>query len=429
MKELLFALYLFAGIAILAWGFLRSRRMLQFPFLAASVFMGWMFPQLLGLSGYDNWPRGALEKTTAMAALCMIGCWAGYTLNRRRSKLFDWDLDRRRLLLASAVLSGSGMVFHYMVNQMAPEVIAQHGGQWTGIITIYAFFSRLLAVGFCIALVLHLDRSSRATLVLLFLGFIIYLHRILILGRRAATVELVLMVLLALWFQRRWIPPRGLMATVLIVGTLLVNSAGDYRNTMLGDDRHSWSGAGLEAILDIDYLGNLKRISEGRQGNHELSNALYEIEAADRTLQFDYGLSLWNGFVQQFVPGQMVGVEIKAALQLDRQGNAESVFGHVAHTGTTLTGITDAFQSFWFFGAIKFMLIGFIMSRWWRAAEAGNRAAQIILMLCVTASLHAITHSTNRFFMAFFELAVFVVPAFLYARISRQPSSLEPMRV
>ena len=414
MIELLLGLYFFAGITILAWGFRRPPRMLQFPFLAAGVFMGWMLPQLLGLSGYANWPRGALEKTIAMAALCMCGCWVGYVLNRRRARLLDWEFGRRRLLTASAILSGAGAIFFYLVGQLAPDVIAAHGGAWTGIITIYVFLGRLLAVGFCIALVLHLEHPTRTTIAIVLFGLAFYLHRILILGRRAATAELVLMVLMALWFQRRWLPSRGVMASVLIAGTLLINSIGDYRNTMLGDDRYSWSGAGLNAILDIDYAGNLKRIAEGRQGNFSLTNALYEIEAADRTLEFDYGMSLWNGLVQRIVPGQFVGAEVKQALFLDRRRSAGGVFGHEAHTGSTLTGITDAFQSFWFFGAIKIVLIGFIMNRW-------NRAAQIVLMLCVTASLHAITHTTNHFFLAFFDIVVFLVPVLLYARVAKRP--------
>lgn len=421
MTELLLGLYFLAGIAILAWGFRRSPRMLQFPSLAAAVFLGWMLPQLLGLSGYANWPRGALEKTIGMAALCMVGCWAGYVFNRRRARLLDWEFDRRRLLLASMILSGTGAIFFYLVGQLAPDVNAQYGDQWTGIITIYVFLGRLLAVGFCIALVLYLDRPTKATLAVVLFGLAFYLHRILILGRRAAAAELVLMVLMALWFQRRWLPSRGLMASVLIVGTLLINSIGDYRSTMLGDDRYSWSGAGFEAILDIDYLGNLERIAEGRHGNFDLTNALYEIEAVDRTLELDYGLSLWNGLVQRIVPGQFVGADVKHGLYLQRSRDAGRVFGHEAHTGSTMTGITDAFQSFWFFGVIKFFLIGLIMSRWWRAADSGNRAAQIVLMLCVTGSLHAITHTTNHFFLAFVDIAAFLLPALLYARMANRP--------
>jgi hypothetical protein len=96
------------------------------------------------------------------------------------------------------------------------------------------------------------------------------------------------------------------------------------------------------------------------------------------------------------------------------------VFGFVQPIGTTVTGLTDAFQSFWFFGAIKFFLIGFIMSRWWRAARDGNRVAQMVLMLCVGSSLEAITHTTHLFFLVFVEIGTFMLPAVLYARIPKR---------
>ncbi len=424
MTDLLLGLYVSTGIAILAWGLRRRDRMIQYPFLAAGVFVGWVLPQLFGLSSYASWPSGALEKTIVMATLCMAGCWAGYVLNRRRARLFDWELDRRRLVWGSAALMLLGAYFFYQVGQLAADVIAEHGGAWTGIITIYLLLARLLTVGFVIAVVLHLDRPTKATLTMVLFGLAFYLNRIVIHGRRAAMAELTLMALMALWFQRRWLPSRGLMVSILLVGALVINSIGDYRSTMLGGDRYSWSGAGLEAILDIDYVGNLQRIAEGRQGNFELINALYEIEAADRTLNFDYGLSLWNGFVQRLVPGQLVGVDVKQSLYLERWGSAERILGHEAHSGSTLTGITDAFQSFWFFGAIKFVLIGFIMSRWWRAANAGNRVAQMVLMLCISASLHAITHTTNHFFLVFVEIAAFLLPALVFARVTKHHPAL-----
>ncbi len=428
MTDLLLGLFFLTGLAILAWGLRRRERLIQYPFLAAGVFMGWMLPQLLGLSSYANWPAGALERTILMATLCMAGCWAGYVLNRRPATLFDWELDRRRLFQASVILTLAGAFFYHQTGLLAADVIAEYGGQWTGIITIYVFMARLLAVGFVTAIVLHLDRPTRATFVVVLFGLAFYLNRIVIHGRRAAMAELALMALLALWFQRKWLPGRGLIVAVLLAGALMVNSIGDYRATMLGEDRYSWSGAGLSAILDIDFIGNLERIAEGRQGNYELTNALYEIEATDRTLNFDYWSSLWNGLVQRLVPGQVVGADLKRSLYIERWGSADRVFGHEAHSGSTLTGVTDAFQSFWFFGAVKFVLIGFIMSRWWRAANAGNRVAQMVLMLSVSASLHAITHTTNHFFLVFVEIAAFGLPVLVYARVKsrRQWVRAEP---
>jgi hypothetical protein len=269
------------------------------------------------------------------------------------------------------------------------------------------------------ALLLLVAKPTWPTLTIVLFGLSFYLDRILIHGVRADSVELCLMVLMALWFQRRWLPPRGLMIGAFLLGAMFVNSIGDYRSTMLGKNGYNWSGAGVAKVLEIDFVGNLRHIVEGTQPSYELYNAMLSIEATDRRLDFDYGASLWNGFVQRYIPGQFLGPELKRSLYIERRDSARQLFGLVPNPGSTLTGLTDAFQSFWFFGAIKFFLIGFIMSRWWRAARAGNRVAQLVLMLCVTASLHAITHSTHHFFLVFVEIGIFMLPALLYARVPR----------
>ena len=313
-----------------------------------------------------------------------------------------------------------GAYFYYKVGQLAVEAIAEFSGAWTGIITIYYFFSTMLSVGFAIALVLHLRRQSLGTWLVLSFGLLFYLERIFVAGRRADTAELFLMTLYALWFNRRWAPPRTLIIGAFIVGALFINSAGDYRSTMLGEDRTSWSGAGIEKIFAIDYIGNLAAIAEGQGGGEEVRNAVFTIEAVDRRLSFDYGFSLWNGFLHNYVPKQFVGADFKSALTIDLEDDSYKEFGHIPWPGTTSTGLADSFSSFWFFGAVKFFLIGFILSRWYRAADEGNFVAQLVIMLSMGAALHAITHTTHHFFLIFIKIAAFTVPVLLYARSPRR---------
>lgn len=399
---------------------MRQDRMIQFPVLAAAVFLGWMLPQLMGLTNHRFLPPGGLEKTIFMAILCLAAAWLGYTQNRRPAELFRWQFDPRRLLWGSAVLSLLGAFFFYQVSLLAADAIAEHGGAWTGIITIYVFLAKLLSFGMVIALILYLKKPSWPTLLILLFDLMFYLDRIIIQGRRGAMVELGLMLLMALWFQRRWLPPRWIMVTGLVMGVLVVNSIGDYRSTMLGSDRTTWGGAGISQILEIDYVGNLRRLASGDEGFHDLMNAVMIIEAAEWVPNFDLGLSHWNGFIRAYIPGQWVGHDVKTSLMIDFGNSAYSEFGYIPRIGSTFTGLSDSFLSFWYFGAIKFFLIGLIMSRWYKAAVAGNIVAQMILMLTVTASLHAITHSTHWFFTVFVQLAVFLLPVFVLARMTQR---------
>jgi hypothetical protein len=316
-------------------------------------------------------------------------------------------------------LSLLGAFFFYQVGLLAADAVAETGGQWTGIITIYVFMARLLSIGMVIALILYLNKPSWPALFILLFDLMFYLDRIIIKGRRAAMVELGLILFMVLWFYRRWLPPRWAMVAVIVVGALVINSIGDYRSTMLAEDQ-TWSGAGISKILEIDYIGNLMNLAKGDAKNDELTNTIMNIEAADRQFSFDFGLSLWNNLVHSYIPGQWVGKDVKQSLMIDFGNPAYSEFRHIPHTGTTSTGVSDAFLSFWYLGAIKFYLIGLIMSRWYKAAVQGNIVAQMILMLTVSASLHAITHSTHSFFTVFVQLAAFLLPVLMWARV-KQP--------
>jgi hypothetical protein len=420
MTTLLIVLLAAECIFILAWGLKRRERYLQFPILATAVFLGWLVPQFIGLTNFDGLPDTALDKTILMAILCLGAAYWGYIQNKHPAKLFRWSFSRRRLLKASAALSFLGAYFFFKVSQLAAEANAMYGGAWTGIITIYVFFAQMLPVGFVIALILHLKRPSPGTFLILGFGLLFFLERILIRGRRAAMAELFLMVMFALWFNRQWAPPRSLIIGSFVFGALVVNTIGDYRGTMLKEDRATWSGAGIEAVLDIDFIGNLKRIAEGNAGGDEVRNALLTIEAVDRRQTFDYGASLWNAFLHQYVPGQFVGSDLKSALAFDLEDPVQMEFGnspYSGHFGSTFTGLADSFRSFWFLGAIKFFLIGYILSRWYRAASEGNFVAQLVIMLSMGAALHAITHTTHHFFLVFVKLAAFTVPALIYARV------------
>ena len=417
-----FLLFAFAALCllILAQGFWRCERQIQYPFLASAVFLGWMFPQLLGLTNHAWLPPSALDKTIFMAILCLTAVWVGDSINRQPARLFDWAYDRGRLMGGAYCLMIFGAFFFYQVTLLAADA----GTSWTGPITIYSFFAQALSFGFALALVLFARKSTWPSLIAVCFGLVFYLDRIVVHGRRAAMAELVLMLLMVVWFNRRWQPSRTLMAGALVLGALVINSIGDYRQTMLGDSylqgSYGWSGAGLSELMKIDFIGNMQDIAKGETNNFELTNATLIIESADRSLRFDYGLSHWNGFVDQYVPGQWIGHDNKTALKISLDNGVRNYFGHTPHTGSTLTGLSDAFQSFWYFGAIKFFLISIILSRWYRSAFQSNLAAQLVMMLSITPALHAITHSTHSFFVMFLQLLVFVSPVLLFARTRRR---------
>ncbi len=394
---------------LIALGFRKPERMIKYPFLAVAVFGGWVLPQLIGLS-FNPWlPHGAIEKTIFMTLLCVLAIQFGNAANKAPLQLWNWSFNRKRFVTAASVLSLSGAYFYYRVSMVMETAPTIPGGGVTGIITIYFFLASMLTFGLVLALVAHLNKPSRWTMSIILFDLLFYIDRILLQGRRQAAVELFVFLGLFIWFKHRKLPPRWVFGAALIVGALWVNSVGHYRAAIIGQETVDLQGA-----LQIDYVDNFKQILT--RGGKELTNAVYDIEAADRLNNFDFGLSHWNGFVRAYIPGQIIGHSVKQNLMVDLGDAAYLKFYHVPHSGSTHTGMSDAFASFWYFGAFKFFFIAFVMAKLFSAANRGHIVAQMLLMLVFVGGLESITHSTDRFFMIWPKVATFLLPALWYAR-------------
>jgi hypothetical protein len=392
---------------LLLTGMWRRGAIYEFPFLAGAVFAGFALPQFIGLSTDPFLPTGALEKTLVMTILSASMCWIGYVLNSAPMRSFNWGFDEGKLLEVSMALSLAGCYFYYAFSRLPEEVLKS--SQMSGLPVAYLFFARLLSYGFAIAILLYARNGSKAALAVALFGSIFYLERIVIAGRRADLIEFCSIIALAAWFQQRRCVPRVLMLGGVIFGTLLVDSIGEYRSATMSDEGPRW-----DAVFQIDFLGNFEQLT--KQGGVELTNAVYYIEAVDREMKFDLGLSHWNELVFRYVPAQLVGADLKDSLTIAVDTPAREEFRYTPVTGSTLTGMTDAFQSFWYFGCLEFGIIGFVMSRLWRAACLGNFTAQLVYVLVLAQSLHSITHSTDNFIAPWMHMGVFLLPALMLAR-------------
>jgi hypothetical protein len=146
----------------------------------------------------------------------------------------------------------------------------------------------------------------------------------------------------------------------------------------------------------------------------EFREATMVIEEVAYFGDYDFGKNYWDRFIFQFVPGQLIGFDIKNELMTGRPQSLDSKLGYVRLSdGITPTGMADAFGSFGYFGFIIFFLIGRYVSRWWLAAQNGGIGSQIVLLLLLPKALLAITHVTPVFFLHFITLGIFLVP-FLY---------------
>ena len=104
----------------------------------------------------------------------------------------------------------------------------------------------------------------------------------------------------------------------------------------------------------------------------EVTNGAVFIWATEESGAYDYGLYHWRSLVFGYFPGQIFGYETKRALMFEQQDEARDRIGYKAMTGTTNTGMADCFQSFGYFGFVKFLLMGYVMGRWYARALTGR---------------------------------------------------------
>jgi len=399
-----------AGLII--FGLRRAEGVYQYPFLAGATFLGFIAPQLPALVSDPFLPAGAMVHTTLFAILCAGACGLGWHVTLPRTAGPPWQFEERRLLLAAAAFSAVGGYFYFKVSHLPPEI---KYSIFTGIPVVYLFFAKLLNYGFAIALLCGARRMSLPALAIIGFDTLFYAERILVLGRRSETVEFVFLVALAWWFQKRHTAPRLLTAGFVLFGALALHSAGDYRSITTEQDEAGWSD-----LLKIDLVENFAEVLAN--GGPEVRNAILRTNAVSDTHAYDLGLFHWNTLVFNYVPAQLVGADLKERLTFSLDGQVSRDYAPAI--GSTETGLSDAFASFAYFGALKFFLIGFAMRRIYDAAMAGSTIWQIAYPLLLAPAMLSITHHTQWPLSAFLHMALFLLPALAFARV-RQPAAFE----
>ena len=158
--------------------------------------------------------------------------------------------------------------------------------------------------------------------------------------------------------------------------------------------------------------------------------AAYQMAAISETSKYDFGAYHWNRLVFRYVPAQLLGAGFKNALLIEmEEGQAvrlpqqrndltRRLYGFEKQLGLTVSGMTDAFASFWYLGFLKFFLISLVLAKVYHGALAGNETFQIAYPLLLTPAMHSVTHNTGWFLEAIPHMILFLLPALAYAQIS-----------
>lgn len=413
MNVLLMLLCVLCAVLIM-WGLLAPNRLYRFPFLFGVAFIGFALPQMIGLSANDeiliNWgrlPEQALDMTILMSILSIAAMWVGdgraMSAPQRGVNTLG-DYDSRRLILASVTLTGTALVINNIgLNLLDRDYIANLGNQWSGPITIIMFLVNMQKYGHGLALLMFFYTGSPLALITAISGVVGTAFMMMSYGRRGAAIDMLFLVLLSLWFTRRVMMPAWLLGMIFVAGALWSNAIGAFRGT--ADQANSTFMEKLERVdLVNEFTFTLTR------GGHEIGNAAMIIWCANNEGEYDFGKVHWNQLVHAYFPGQIFGHELKKALKLEVRDLPKETLGYVGPVGVTTTGMSDAFASFWYFGCIKFFIIGYVMGRWYNRAMKGDIRSQLAYMTLMGSALHTVSHGTSWLLNNYIHMVIFSYP-------------------
>ncbi len=405
MNEVLTAVLFAMTAGCLLWGVVKPQKAYTFPFLAGLIVLSFVLPQLPSLMNAPFLPQGGYKKTVLMTCLCLACAMLGWRATSAPVAVLRVQFSERRLNIVATAFAIVGSYFYYALSQLPGDQIV--GVQISGATVVYLFFGRLLTYSLAIACLCYARRPSQWMLLVILFDLAFYFDRIVVTGKRAEAAELLLIFALAFWFTRGWTIPRGFLVLGFVAAIIGSTSMSDYRQVTREHSSFVWS-----EIAEIDPGGNLVDLL--KKGGPEMRNAIVLISDTDRTAQFDYGAFHWNQVIRNYVPTGLTGAAFKEALMFKTPKDPRD-FNPL--TGTTMTGMVDAFRSFWYLGAAKFFLLAYVLRRLWNSAIEGQTLGQFLYMLSAVPAMHAFSHTTDWVMSAWTHMIFFCIPVFAYARI------------
>lgn len=413
MAELYFWIFFALILGSLTRVVVRPIRVYQYSYFMAAAFAIFILPQAISLLRFpDAAPPSAVEGALFMACLCLGMCLlsGAFPASRWIVRRTTRRLHEDQLFHAGIALIAIGHVANYYMNAAAGAL--EENTLWTGSVTIYHFFASLLVPGFAIAFRTALIRGGLVPWLFTAIAAWPPITATILYGRRETAVALLVIIGMTLFYQRRFLPPRLLIGGAIAFAMLFIPATGTYRSLA--------GTAGLNIFAQLDLFDNFATyLSEA--SILELRNAAMAIDVTSLLDTYEYGAGYWNELVFRFVPAQLVGADIKQALMLRLYDQTLEYnlwrMSYVAPTGSTVTGVGDAFVQFGYFGCLFFLLLGIGVRSLWLAALRSDAAfAQLLYICTMTSAMRTVTHGTVDYLPGLAFYIIFLGLAAWYAR-------------
>ncbi|KAF0174795.1 MAG: Uncharacterized protein FD162_882 [Rhodobacteraceae bacterium] len=385
--------------AILYHGLRQPAGYVRLPVLHAGLFAAWVLPQLNTVLADDLLPQSGRTGLALMSFLCLASSWLGWYA--APAPRHPRPAPVGQMTIPVLALTALSVALNLRVSTMALDMVDV--SQWSGPITIVAFFASIRYLALALSLIVFLRQPSLLFGLLLLANLGIAVPLALVGLRRTEIMGFLATIMCGLWLGRRIRIPLGLLAAAAMAFAVVVYVIGPLRGASAAIELETGQRPSLFSPVLWQRIDVKAEMERGIGDAPDLLNATYIIALRADSGGLGLGAGTWNRFVTQYVPGQIVGAEVKQSLFLasgvGKNGNntgiydeIEGRFGFSFQLGTTQTGIGSAYDDFGLLGAGYFFLISHLMRRLYNAGLAGDVWAQALYVGQVALSLVSVTH-------------------------------------
>ena len=358
-------------------------------------------------------PEDIALRGLTMTCLCVAMTWLGYHMKPSAALLdkLKCPTSDQRLFHVGAAYALVATYFFFMVRAHPGAT----GSQWSGSVLRYLFFTGLSAPALAICTVYVLKKRTPWTMLFFALALVAPLYAVYV-GRRGLTFMFLVTIGFSLYYVKGFKLPRWALLLALLVGTIHTLNIAEYRHLRTSGKLD------LTQLLDMNIERNLNRaIGKTKRGISETAYGYYIMDSVTRRGSYEFGAAFWNMLIVFYVPGQLVGYDLKKKLQINiGAGDFTDMTERLRvdlNTGTTLTGIYSAYKQFWYFGSILFFLYGVMYRHLYALVlERRNTIIMALYPAMVIYGMYIVTHHVAYATTQFVFYASFCLVGYIYAR-------------
>ena len=393
---MLMALTLLA-IVLSAPAFIDTRNVLRLDVASGLMIAAWLLPQAYPLRNDPFSWYYDLSFTYGYVFVCIALLAIGSLIGRRLAERSFANealagqkapvlYDARRLAIAALVMTAIGGVAFGLMARAAQGFGVQD--QWSGIITLYHLLSQFMVFGGTLGILVYMQYRDKWGLVAFFAMIVVAVPIVVIFVRRSVLFQIGAATLGAFMLNRDVRLPRLPVAIVLAISILILNGAGPIRQHIFYEGGTIVS-AFTEGVIFREAFSDEKFFFSA-----ELKSAASDIEIARATDRYKPFVMLWNIGVSQYVPGFLIGDELKSSFLIPDENR--SVYQSYFAEGATRTGFAESFTGYSYFGPFIYLIIGILFGRLWVLTTRRDIKAQHIYLVFLLYSLLTITESISR---------------------------------